>query len=142
MEDKNQMLWNFMLRKLMEAENDIPDAREWSETSPGGSAAAPKPAPSLCKPEGNSVRVYAPEERRLLSKEAIQYLRQLRLKGIIDGSAHEDIMEKVSLCSERRMGVEEVTIVASMVLLERDDKEGGAPLPYPYGVDPRAGSLH
>jgi len=78
----------------------------------------------------------------LLSPRAIGYLRKLLSDGVIDLSVHEEIIEKVTLFSESGIGVEEISIIASMVLLERDYNDWHSNLPYQYNAHIRTGYNH
>jgi hypothetical protein len=139
MEEKNLAFWNLIMKKILEEEKELYDKDQQGNKSHKRSRydgahppceenrneyfRAPEDCfQGSCLFEKNSVRVYTPEERMVLSSEAIGYLQKLLSSGIIDIEVHEEIVEKMKWFSESLVGVDEVKIVGSMVLAEHGYK--------------------
>ncbi len=138
MDDKFLGFLNMFLKKIMEVDGDCFESddspirsmtkgvpaediglpMEWTSDDQSFPVASHY-SPEICKSDSNSFRVYSPEERIFLSREAISYLQKLLWSDIIDIEVHEEIIDKAKIYSEKMAGLEEVKVISSMVLSDR-----------------------
>lgn len=101
---------------------EIDDAFSWMESTALEQSQAATPRSEFCK-SPSTVRIFTPEECRLIDTEARGFLIRLRSMGLLDNEVEEELIDRILQGAEEPVNLQEMKILTALALLARNSNQ-------------------
>lgn len=101
---------------------EINDAFSWMETTALEQHLPNQSSDDFCSPPA-TVRIFTPEECRLIDVEARGFLIRLRNMGLLNDEIEEELIDRIVAAAEDPVSLQEMKILTALTLLARNSNQ-------------------